>query len=100
MGSTNIVKNNDKEEYVYSGYGIAYGKSEWIFSNDFARNVIIFGVDKSSSSHADNLENDFLILGKGDTLVHPKKKIVINCSKAKTKFSLSLHSNSIIVIYL
>ena len=82
LGSTNIVKNNDKEEYVYSGYGIAYGKSEWILSNDFARNVIIFGVDKSSSSHDDNLENDFLILGKGDTFGinesfgAPKKK---NC---------------------
>ena len=44
-----------------------HGKSKWIFGNDFARNVIILGVDNSSSSHADNLENDFLILGKGDT---------------------------------
>ena len=30
--------------------------------------VIIFGVDNSSSSHADNLQNNFLMLGEGDTL--------------------------------
>ena len=35
------------------------------FGNYYARNVIIFGADNSSSSHADNLENNFL--GEGDT---------------------------------
>ena len=35
--------------------------------NDFARNVIIFGVDNSSLSHTDNHKNSFLILGEGDT---------------------------------
>ena len=40
---------------VYSGYGIAFdGKGEWGFGNDLARNVIIFGVDNSVSSHANN----------------------------------------------
>ena len=40
---------------------------------------IIFGVSNSSSSHTDNLKNDFLILGEGPTfilmeaLVHYKK---------------------------
>ena len=33
------------------------------FNDDFAKNVKIIGVDKSSSSHTDNLKNDFLILG-------------------------------------
>ena len=43
-----MVKNNDKEKYLYSGYGIAFhGKGEWSFGNDSARNVIIFGVDSS-----------------------------------------------------
>ena len=38
-----------------TGYGIAFdGKGMWSFGNDFTRNVIIFGVDNSSSSHADN----------------------------------------------
>ena len=53
---TDIVKNSDKEKYVYSGYGIAFdGEIEWSFDNDYARNIIIFGVDNSSSSHADSL---------------------------------------------
>ena len=36
--------------------------------NSTARNVIIFGVDTSSSSHVDNRKNNFLILGLGPTL--------------------------------
>ena len=62
FGSTNIVKNNDKEKYVYSGFGIAFdGKGEWSFGDDFARNVIIFGVNNSSSSHTDNLKSDLIL---------------------------------------
>ena len=57
---TNIVKKSDKEKYVYSCYRIAFdGKGELSFGNDYARNVIIFEVDNSSSSHADNLKNNF-----------------------------------------
>ena len=67
-GATNIVKNSDKKRYVYSGYGIAFDvKCECSFDNDYVRNSIIFGVDNSSLSHADNLKNNFLILGEGDT---------------------------------
>ena len=68
FGATNIVKNSDREKYVYSGYRIEFdGKGSWSFSDDFARNVIIFGVDNSSSSHTVSIRNDFLILGGGDT---------------------------------
>ena len=68
LGATNIVKNSDKEKYVYSGNGITFDSAgSWSFDNDFARNVIIFGVDNSSSSHADNSKNNFLILGEGPT---------------------------------
>ena len=66
--ATNIVKDSDKEKYVFSGYRIAFdGTGEWKFGNEFARNVVIFGVDSSSSSHTDNCKNDFLVLGEGDT---------------------------------
>ena len=69
FGVTNIVKNDDKEKYVYSGYRIAFdGKGEQSFNNYTGRNVIIFGVDDSSSAHTDNRKNDFLILGEGTTL--------------------------------
>ena len=40
---------------VSSGYGITFGSSGlWSFHNDTPRNVIIFGVDHSSSYQADN----------------------------------------------
>ena len=34
------------------------GKGSWTFNNDFARNVIIFGIVTSSSSRTCNLKND------------------------------------------
>ena len=43
------------------------GAVSWSFSNEFARNVVFFGVDNSSSSHTDNHKNNFLVLGVGPT---------------------------------
>ena len=51
FGATSIVKNSDKEKWLDNGYRIAFDKKgTWRFGNDYARNVIIFGVDNSSSS--------------------------------------------------
>ena len=59
---------NDKEKYVYSGYGITFDSAgSWSFDNNIARNNIVFGVDNSSSPHSDNRKNIFLILGEGPT---------------------------------
>ena len=69
-GTTNIVRNSDKEKYVYHGYGATFDcAGSWSFDNDFARNDITFGVDISSSSHSDNRKNNFLILGEGPFMV-------------------------------
>ena len=55
-----MLKDSDKEKYVCSGYGIVFdGKSERSFNTYYARNVIIFGVENSWSSHADKLKNNF-----------------------------------------
>ena len=44
-------------------YGIElHVKGMWSFGNNHARNVIMFGVDNNSSSHADNYKNNFLVL--------------------------------------
>ena len=44
---------------MYSVYVIAFdGNSEWNFGNDYARNVVIVGVDNNSSSHTDNSKNN------------------------------------------
>ena len=67
------------------------------FGNGFARNVVIFGADHSSSSHTDNRKDNFLVLGKGptqginDSKGPVEKKKSINFSKANTKFCLILH---------
>ena len=96
--TTTIVKRSDKEKYVYSGYGITFdGKGSCSSRNEYTRNVLIFGVDNTSSFHTDNLRNHFITLGEGDTFgisgnIDPSEtKFSINFSKAKTKFGLSLH---------
>ena len=78
---------------MYSDYKIADDEeSEWSFDNDYARNVIIFGVDNSSSSHTNNLQNNFLILGEGDTLIlilvllYQKKSLVLILVKKMQHF--------------
>ena len=39
--ATNIVKNSDKEKYVYSGYAITFDSAgAWCIGNNFARNFI------------------------------------------------------------
>ena len=46
-----------------SGCEITFDSAgSWAFYNDFARNFIVFGVGNSSSSHADNRKNNFLVL--------------------------------------
>ena len=65
---TSIVKNSDKEKYVCSAYAIRFDSTgSWSFDKDFARNVIIFDADNSLSSHSDNRQNNFLLLGEGPT---------------------------------
>ena len=51
---------------MYSDCGIAFaGAGSWSFGDYFARNVIIFGIDNSSSIHVHNRKNGFLVLGEG-----------------------------------
>ena len=59
----------DPDKYVYSGYGIGVDlRSEFSLTDgSVGKNVIIFGVDMSSSVHIDNEGKDILILVKGAT---------------------------------
>ena len=63
-----MTKNDDIDKYGYSGYGTGFDrKSSSSFpSGRFGQNVIIFGVDMSSSAHFDNKKKTS-ILGKGPT---------------------------------
>ena len=67
--------------YRYSGYGIGFD-SRGTFSHPsggFGKNVIIFGVDVSSSVHANNKTRNILVLGKDfiqgidDTTIYAEK---------------------------
>ena len=63
-----LTRNANKSKFIYNGPGTAFdGKDFWSFDNKTARNVIIFGVDNSSSPHIDNPKNNFLVLGEGPT---------------------------------
>ena len=89
--STNIVKNNDKEKNVYSGYGTTFdGEGSWSFNDKFARNIKIFEADNSSSSHTEIFHMIFRVLGKRDSFgingsLGAPEKMNINFSKAKTE---------------
>ena len=56
LGAVKITKNVDTSHYKYEGYGICFdGESSFNFGNRIdAKNVIIFGVNTSNSSHSIN----------------------------------------------
>ena len=100
FGAVTLNKNVDIEKYEYSGYGIRFDRrSTFSFpGGGFGQNVIIFGVDMSSSVYVDNKNKDILILGKGPAqgLKHTltaAKMYSINVTVTKAKFCLSLHYN-------
>ena len=48
---------------MFSGYDITLDQAgDCRFDDNFARNVVIFGVDNSSSIHTENHKNSFLVL--------------------------------------
>ena len=98
FGAVKLTKHVDVDLYKYSGYGIGFDrKGSYSIGNEIGRNVIILGVDMSSSPHIDN-KKDILILGKDPTqkLEHTlteEKLYSINFTKENTKFCLGLHYN-------
>ena len=56
FGAVTLTKNADIDKYGYSGYGIGFDRrSSFSFpGGGFGQNVLIFGVDMSSSAHIDN----------------------------------------------
>ena len=100
FGAVKLTKNADIDKYGYSGYGIGFDRhGSFSFpGTGLGRNVIIFGVDMSSSTKIDNRKKDILILGKGPTqgLEHTlsaEKMYSINFTEKNKKVCLSLHYN-------
>ena len=101
FGAVSITKNADIDKNKYSGYGIGFDRTGIYLLPDgsFGRNVVIFGVDMSSSVHVDNKGKDILILGKGPTQglgehsLTAEKMYSVNFTDNGEKYCLSLHYN-------
>ena len=93
FGSVKLTKNADINKYGYSGYGIGFDReTSFSFGNEFGKNVIIFGVDMSSSRKIDNRKKDILILGRGPTqglehTLNAEKLYSINFTKKIQNFA-------------
>ena len=90
-----LTKNADIDRYKYSGYGIWFDRhGSFSFpGTGLGRNVIIVGVDMSSSTKIDNRKKDIFILGKGPTqgLEHTlsaEKMYSVNFTEHNKKFCL------------
>ena len=93
FGAVTLTKNVNIDKYGYSGYGIGFDRrSSFSFpGGGFGQNILIFGVDMSSSAHIDNKKKDILVLGKGPTqgLEHTltaEKMYSINFTVTKKNF--------------
>ena len=69
FGAVTLTKNADIDKCKYSGYGIGFDRhGSFSFPGTWlGKNLIVFGVDMSSSTKIDNRKKDILILGKSPT---------------------------------
>ena len=106
FGAMKITKNTDSSKNNYTGYGLcfdeggefAHTEKQGNFDHTTnAKNVIIFGVDMSSSIHATNRANSIYVMGKdfiqgiNDTTIYAEKLFHNNFTEFGVKFVLSLH---------
>ena len=60
FGAVKLTKHVDVDSYKYSGYGIGfYRKGFYSIGNEIGGNVVIFGVDMSSSTKIDKRKKTF-----------------------------------------
>ena len=96
FGSVKVTKNADPDKYKYSGYGIGFDFRSAFLVTDGSKgkNVIISGVDMSSSVHIDNKNKDILILDEGPTQGSDDTTLT-----AETKYHINFKCNQIKHIY-
>ena len=107
-GAMKITKNTDSSKNNYTGYGLCFDEGgefgHTVKQGNFdrttnAKNVIIFGVDMSSSIHTTNRANNNYVMGKdfiqgiNDTTIYAEKLFHNNFTEFGVKFVLSLHYN-------
>ena len=92
-----MTKNGDIDKYKYFGCGIGFDRkgSFSFLVTGLGKNIIIFGVDMSSSTKIDNRNKDILIIRKGSAqgLVHTlsaEKMYSTNFTKKDEKIEFAL----------
>ena len=101
FGAVKITKNANTLHYKYEGYGICFdSESSFSFDNGIdAKNVIIFGVNNSNSSHSTNKTQNIYVLGKyfvqgiNNTAIYAEMIYKTNFTEQSKKLVLSLHYN-------
>ena len=101
FGAVKITKNVITSHYRYEGYGICFdSESSSSFGNKIdAKNVIIFGVNTSNSSHSTNKTPNIYVLGKdfvqgiNNTTIYAQSQYKTNMTEPDKKCVLSLHYN-------
>ena len=97
FGAVTLTKNGDIGKCGYSGYGVGFDRrGSFPFpGTGLGWNVIVFGVDMSSSMKIDSKKKYILILGKGPTqepehTLSVEKMYSINFTVAGKKFCFEL----------
>ena len=69
FGAVTLTKNADIDKYGYSGCGIGCDRrGSFSFPVGwYGKNVLMFGVDMSFTTHINNKKRDILVLGIGPT---------------------------------
>ena len=102
FGGVKITKNaTDTSKHKYEGYGMCFDEGGTFSKGNInnGKNVLIFGVHKSSLVHANNKANNIYIMGDlfvqgiNDTTLYAEKLYSQNFTVANKKFVLSLHYN-------
>ena len=108
FGAMKITKNTDSSKNYYTGYGLCFDEGDefghTVRQGNFdritnAKNVIMFGVDMSSSINTTNRANNIYVVGKdfiqgiNDTTIYAEKLFHNNFTEFGVKFVLSLHYN-------
>ena len=96
FGAVKITKNANTSHYKYERYGICFdSESSFSFDNRIgAKNVIIFGVNTSNSSHSTNKTQNICVLGKdfvqgiNNTTIYAEKIYKTNFTEQTKKFVL------------
>ena len=93
-----LTRSLHLNKYGYSGYAIefdAHSQFSWSHGEQ-VKNLVIFGIDNSSSEYNDNKTKDILVLGVGltqgldDTTITAEVKYSINFTRLTRRFVLSL----------